>query len=287
MPDITKKKYYGSNTELPPAEIIHETISDNEDRVFELEKQLHEQYAINNNSNAGILVTLIGALLVSISGYGYVLYQYFMGECKNVAVLELVALAVIAVMTLLYCICVHFGAGQRMEQFITYAIREVYYDKMELSKNNSNECHHKRKDIFPNSYTPFGKNYMDFVQGIYNIWTKVAIFTIISISSCNLAIRFSTEKYPVILMACLCSVVGCVLFRFYKFQKYKDRIKDYDGGNNKKSHKWYWSIVLFIMISIIIGCMYYTTCTICKKSLSKQLKVELVYDKPLKVQIIN
>lgn len=38
----------------------------------EMEKQLHEQYSINNNANTGSIVTLFVAMLASVGAYGYV-----------------------------------------------------------------------------------------------------------------------------------------------------------------------------------------------------------------------
>lgn len=38
----------------------------------EMEKQLHEQYAINNNANTGSIVTLFVAMLASVGAYGFV-----------------------------------------------------------------------------------------------------------------------------------------------------------------------------------------------------------------------
>ena len=74
MSEVTKIKYRNDGS---IAETVIETIiDDNSDRIFELERQLHEQYAINNNSNAGVLMSLIGSLLVVLTGYGYVLYQF-------------------------------------------------------------------------------------------------------------------------------------------------------------------------------------------------------------------
>ena len=71
MDKITKRKYYNEGDSV---ETVVETITDdNSDRIFELEKQLHEQYAVNNNSNSGTLISLLSTLLVAITGYGYVL----------------------------------------------------------------------------------------------------------------------------------------------------------------------------------------------------------------------
>jgi hypothetical protein len=41
-------------------------------KIFELERQLHEQYAINNNSNLSSIIALMTALLAIFGVYGYV-----------------------------------------------------------------------------------------------------------------------------------------------------------------------------------------------------------------------
>lgn len=47
-------------------------MSNSEDKQFELESQLHEQYAINNNANVGSFVTFLVALLALFGFFGYV-----------------------------------------------------------------------------------------------------------------------------------------------------------------------------------------------------------------------
>lgn len=68
---------------------------------FKLETQLHEQYAVNNNSKSGTLTSLIGSFLIVMTGYGYVLYQYFTGEHIADEFVQFVAIVAAAVMTLL------------------------------------------------------------------------------------------------------------------------------------------------------------------------------------------
>ena len=146
MSENTKKKYYGDNTKGTPAETIVEYTANDDDRIFELEKQLHEQYAINNNSKAGILTSLIGSLLIVLTGYGFVLFQYYIDECKGASIVTLVAIVAQIVMALLHCICVNLGAGQRKDQFITFAIRKKHY----VTRS-------KYDVIFPEGYHPFNK----------------------------------------------------------------------------------------------------------------------------------
>ena len=211
MSKIIKKKYYGDSTNTPIAETIEETIPDNsDDRIFELEKQLHEQYAVNNNSNAGTLISLISALLISFTGYGYVMYRYRIGECTDIAIVNLAAIVVMAVMMLLYCISLHLGAGQRMEQFITFGIRAKYYQ-------NQVEQY---KSIFPKGYMPFGKKYCDFVQGLYNMWTKVLIITIFDIAIIH---YYMTDAPCIVLLFGILFIVVSLLFRCCKYKRYLKR----------------------------------------------------------------
>ena len=188
-------------------------ISSGEDRIFELEKQLHEQYAINNNSNAGTLMSLVGSLLVSITGYSYVLYQYCIGVHNNVWIVHVAAIVAMAVMALLYCLCIALGAGQRMEQFITIGIRKKYYN-----------CNlNGYKEIFPSGYHPFNKDFCSFVQGIYNTISVAILGVILGIVTCQ-AIAFKSTLY-VYIFDCIFIVI-CIFYKLYKYTLYKDREED-------------------------------------------------------------
>lgn len=300
MITITKNKQYKGCPDGLFEETINETIvGNNDDRIFELEKQLHEQYAVNNNSNAGILISLISALLISFTGYGYVLYQYSIGECA-IGIVNVAAIAVILVMVLLYCISVNLGAGQRMEQFITIAIRKKHYGKS-----------NKYKDVFPDGYHPFNKNYCSFVQGVYNIWTKVALFAIIGVGACGFAINCSENaeccKFIALTIQVACSVIMCFLYRRYKFRKYQEREIEYleQKQNNTisffdflpdlkrekdsvflkqiknwliKKYKWI-LIVIAILLSFLI---YLLFCSVKELSQESSTKIKLI-----KVQIID
>lgn len=209
MTKITKEKYIGDNLDASPIEILEETIeTDNDDRIFELEKHLHEQYAINNNSNAGTLVSLIGSLLVVMTGYGYVLYQYRICQCDDTAIVNLAAIIAMAVMMLLYCISVSLGANQRMEQFITFAIRAKYYESESY------------KRIFPGNYYPFEKDFWSFVQGLYNLWSKVMIVAIVAIAMSH---YYLVAKTCIVLVFGLLFILFSLMFRCSRYKKYIER----------------------------------------------------------------
>ncbi len=179
---------------------------------FELEKQLHEQYAVNNNSKSGTLTSLIGSFLIVMTGYGYVLYQYFTGEHIADEFVQFVAIVAAAVMTLLYFICVYLGADQRMEQFVTFAIRIKHYNLINDMKDY--------REIYPDKYHPCGKSFCNFVQGLYNLLSKALLIVIaFIIYSCLCFIECGCFFW----MWGLVFVLAGIIYRLHKFRKYKSR----------------------------------------------------------------
>lgn len=110
--------------------------------IKDIESQLHEQYAINNNSKLGTVVTFIVAMFAVFGAYGYV---YFYTSPELPSRIELLtndtpykftiwgtlfaAFAVYFVLLIIFYICVHQGTTQRKDQFITFAIRYKAYKK--------------------------------------------------------------------------------------------------------------------------------------------------------------
>ena len=270
MSKIIKKKYYGDSTNTSIAETIEETIPDNSDeRIFELEKQLHEQYAVNNNSNAGTLILLISALLISFTGYGYVMYQYRIGECTDIAIVNLAAIVVMAVMMLLYCISVHLGAGQRMEQFITFAIRLKHYG---LTKSRVKEDLEyaqrieRYEEIYPEDYHPFNKGMNNFVQGIYGLLSKAFIIALYAIvfSLCVIA-KEDIVYCPIFLCYVLLLHSLLIKYKFEKYIKYKEREKEmkileYEESTKKDDNSLKFELhfrpswVLIVAIVVVLLC---------------------------------
>ncbi len=142
----------------------------NSNNEFELEKQLHEQYAINNNANMVSIVTLITALLGVIGVYGYVFVNSsitFAPDLGNLVdkgkySLDILLFATIAsyfILIIIIYLAAYLGTNQRKEQFITYAIRRKHYEQSGADNDYNN--------IFPNSYHPFSKSKSEFIQGLY------------------------------------------------------------------------------------------------------------------------
>ncbi len=145
-----------------------------EEMQQEMELQLHEQYAQNNNANLTGIITLIVTLLAVFYGYGYV-YLYSTLEFSDcfqelhkdghytLDALIFAAMAVYVVLGIIYYICYSQGLHQRLEQFITFAIRTKYYRRFPKVKVSKEEFENfpellmeeSYKEIFPSGYHPF------------------------------------------------------------------------------------------------------------------------------------
>lgn len=123
----------------------------------ELESQLHEQYAINNNSNLSSIITLFAALIAVFGGYGYIFihsslhfdFGKMYSKCTELYSMDALVFAAMAsfiVIAFMKHICLYQGYHQRFEQFVTYSIRHKYYHQQ------PEKLDHR---LFPSNYTPF------------------------------------------------------------------------------------------------------------------------------------
>ncbi len=134
--------------------------------------QLHEQYAVNNNSRLACIITLLVGLFSVISLYGKVFVEstlVFEEGLEGYSLSDLLWMYLFSFLSIsiMMIICIYQGSSQRCEQFITYAIRNKYHLTIDQTPR-----------IFPNNYMPFNKNGLSFVQGLYGEFVKLFIITI-------------------------------------------------------------------------------------------------------------
>jgi len=137
------------------------------DNQFELESQLHEQYAINNNANVGSFVTFLVALLALFGffGYAYVFSSNIFslnGKLIKDGIIALdvfllFSIIVIGMLFFLSLISLQLGYSSRSNQIIIDRIRERYFEK-------------NKQIIFGNSYSPKGKTWGSFIQDYFNLF---------------------------------------------------------------------------------------------------------------------
>ena len=149
--------------------------------------QLHEQYAVNNNSGLSSVVSLIVGMLAAIGFYGYA-YVFstndfetkFGDSCCCSCSFSLTQLSIIAIFSLLVLaiiihICIYQGSAQRLEQFIIHKIR-IEYGLVNQDGTSK---------IIPSSYKPSGKRGLKIVQGLFGEIVKISaaleLFIIVSL----------------------------------------------------------------------------------------------------------
>lgn len=220
--------------------------STNKEMQEQLEQQLHKQYAINNNSNVSSFVAMIGALMIVFTGYGYVLIKFKYPNAFNADLFDLITVVTVFVIAILYCIAVQLGSAQRMEQFITYAIRCKYYD------NNPK----KLGTIYPNGYAPFNKHITNYIQGVYNTITYILfICSIATIILSGFYVAWDFEWFVWLLLSVI--IYAMLQWNVCQFTKYKKREKEYRNKLPKNvvepisTYSKITTYVTFIVFSII------------------------------------
>ena len=230
--------------------------SDSKENVKdELLKQLHEQYAINNNANLSTIVTLVVAVIAVIGYFGYVYihtglefsgqFGEFVGECCHsdtyyLDALLLVYLASVFVISILIHLCVYQGVAQRKEQFIIHAIRYKYLGENYLSDEEDK--------IFPPNYHPYNKHCLEVVQGLYGELIKIFKFILCALS------------FSMILK------LLCFVFEYMDFNQLKIHVDICDV---------IFVVVIFFMVLIIYCRTYMFFCS----QVKKYKKIEYEYSK--------
>ena len=145
---------------------------------------LHEQYAINNNSNLSSVLTVLVSLLAVFALYGNAFVStscrfskdfdiLFLESKGNIMYLDVLFFSYIAcslILCFLFCLCVYQGVAQRKEQFIIDSIR--------IKNNIFNE----ENIVFPKKYHPYNKKGFGVVQGLYGEFLRIFIATFIFIT---------------------------------------------------------------------------------------------------------
>ncbi len=142
----------------------------NNDKIsnqFELESQLHEQYAINNNANVGSFVTFLVALLALFGFFGYAFVfssnefsfdgKLIKDGIMTLDVFFLFSIIVFGMLFFLSLISLQLGYSSRSNQIIIDRIRNQYFAK-------------NKKTIFGKSYSPLKKTWLNFIQDYFNFF---------------------------------------------------------------------------------------------------------------------
>lgn len=187
----------------------------------ELELQLHEQYAINNNATLSSMLTLFCTMLATLGGYGYVFInsvneQYPIPPAVSYTTDDLLftTLAAIVVLSAISSISISTGYKGRMEQFVVYAIRKRYYSRQQYRR------------VFSVGYHPFKKGcYTRPIQDPYNTFLYIVSFMILAISAATL-LKTDFYRWWVLAIACASYLAYIVITLRNSYTKYKKRFKE-------------------------------------------------------------
>lgn len=140
----------------------------NNENDKEIQKKIHEQYAVNSNETRDALITVIVALFGVIGMYGYMFAHTtlcaakdfgqlcFIENCTTtiytIEVLIMEATVSYVVIFIMQYLSIHEGFTRRMDQFAAHAIR--------VNLGFSHE-------LLPRSFNPHGCSFHDFIPGIY------------------------------------------------------------------------------------------------------------------------
>ncbi len=109
---------------------------DENNKQFELEKQLHQQYAINNNESIKSFVSFIGALLTLLGGFGYVLVHSknrftenlaIKGDIISTEVFFLCAFVVSGMLFFLSLVSLQLGYSNRNNQINFWKVLSIFW----------------------------------------------------------------------------------------------------------------------------------------------------------------
>ena len=207
----------------------------------QLELQLHQQYAENNNAYFSSIVVLLAAILSTLGAFGYVYIRTrllfssdfgLMYACNQYTLeaMLLIAMASLIVLLICYIVCCYQGVAQRKEQFMIDSIRRKYYGKKFPEESDK---------VFYSKYKPYNKKDEDIVQGLYGLlctillWCGVGILLMTFIkyiaaifywlnNSKIIEFSFSGLLTTVLfILSCFIFYVICIGFHYSQMQKYQ------------------------------------------------------------------
>ena len=219
-----KQKVDGEHVPNAPSANVEQNASfaqTNAGKAWELEKQLHEQYAINNNAHTSSFISFVVALLALFGALGYVYAftppygGYNHHDIFSIDVFFLLSIVVSAILLFLACICSHLGCSQRRDNIVITRIRE----KCGFDTTYNNPLKKNRKDFLPDYYNIF---YWLFVSAQIGI----LILTIMKMCANSEIICESSICIVIvsIVLQVICITASVLLKYLYFYGKFSDFI---------------------------------------------------------------
>lgn len=197
-------------------------------KAWELEKQLHEQYAINNNAHTSSFISFLVSLLALFVGLGYLFVEtppY--GTKYTLDVFLIFTPFVSGILFFLTALCSQIGYAQRSNQIVIEQFRRRYG----LYIYNPTE----------------GKSFISFLPDYYNIFwwlfwgAQIVVLLLTVIRICNCVCQCGCETHEMCICTAIISIllqVVSIVFPFFVrnifYKKYYDFSKRH-GENASKN----------------------------------------------------
>ena len=215
-----------------------EIIVSSEKDKNELLKQLHEQYAVNNNASMGSVASLFVSMFTAVGAYGFVWINSGIESCQKFDFADLAFTAICAhiILLIMSYICMYQGTSQRLEQFITFKIRKDF----------------GLVNFFPRTYSPFNKKGLQVVQGLYGefvkIFAAISFFIFVSFltKACILGYKFEAMTIIILFAIWLLYYAFNFLFLFNSIYRYKQRLNEFSFESGIEYRPFnFWLMLLF------------------------------------------
>lgn len=192
-----------------------------ENLPFELAKQLHEQYAANDNAKITNVIGFLAAITFIFVGFGYVYVQPYLKDALEtgtnyLSLLLSADIVATTILVLMSVICTEFGYSTRRDHVVITRIRQVYAEK-------------DTQQWFNGKYCGFGKNIIKFLPNYYlTIFVFIQLFIGLLAVGCHTNNGVSASNptpmrwYIIAGVAVIINI--CVVVRY--FYKYKQQQTD-------------------------------------------------------------
>ena len=184
----------------------------------EFAKQLHEQYAVNDNAKSSNVISFITAIAFVFVGFGYVYVQPYISKSDVSGAYPSLLLSVDilanVIFVLMAILCVTFGSSTRRDHVVVTRIRQQYASGYLY-------------DWFNGKYNGCGKSLLNYLPDYYMImFLFIQLFVILLAVGCKNNIE-ATEMSPCCwLFIALLSIIINVAHYFYHYCKYLFFLKE-------------------------------------------------------------
>ena len=181
--------------------------------AFEMAKQLHEQYAANDNAKASNVISFIAAIAFVFIGFGYVYVQPYLkdrlNDCADYPLLLFSAYIIAIVMlVLMSSLCVNFGYSTRRDHVVITRLRNNYAEN-------------ETKEWFNEKFKGNGKNILTFLPGYYKImFVFMQIFIFLIAVGCIMNEKDMSNYCICIILIGIIAILVNLAYLIWKFCNY-------------------------------------------------------------------